>query len=171
MASLAVSDTPDGHRLIALAGRLDASTVPSVWGPAHRALDDAATQPVTVDTAAVESCDGAGIALLVDLASHPRAAPVEVVHMRPDVATLFRQFDLTRLEHDLDPPPKQLGVVPEIGRATFGVGRDLRNMVSFVGSLTAALGFAITHPAQRALEATCCASASAPAPTRCRSWR
>src|SRR6185503_11236964 len=93
MASLAVSDTPDGHRLIALAGRLDASTVPSVWGPAHRALDDAATQPVTVDTAAVESCDGAGIALLVDLASHPRAAPVEVVHMRPDVATLFRQFD------------------------------------------------------------------------------
>jgi phospholipid/cholesterol/gamma-HCH transport system permease protein len=146
MASLAVSDTPDGHRLIALAGRLDASTVPSVWGPAHRALDDAATQPVTVDTAAVESCDGAGIALLVDLASHPRAAPVEVVHMRPDVATLFRQFDLTRLEHDLDPPPKQLGVVPEIGRATFGVGRDLRNMVSFVGSLTAALGFAVTHP-------------------------
>src|SRR6185312_14752514 len=110
MASCAVSDLPDGRRVIALAGRLDAASVPSIWDPVHRALDEAPARPVTVDAAEVESCDGAGIALLVDLASHARAAPVEVVRMRPDVDTLYRQFDLARLEHDLDPPPKPLGV-------------------------------------------------------------
>jgi phospholipid/cholesterol/gamma-HCH transport system permease protein len=147
MASCAVSDLPDGRRVIALAGRLDAASVPSIWDTVHRALDDAPARPVTVDAAEVESCDGAGIALLVDLASHARAAPVEVVRMRPDVDTLYRQFDLARLEHDLDPPPKPLGVVPEIGRATYRVSRDLAEMVSFVGALAAALAYAIAHPA------------------------
>src|SRR6185503_6297381 len=69
------------------------------------------------------------------------------VRMRPDVDTLYRQFDLARLEHDLDPPPKPLGVVPEIGRATYRVSRDLAEMVSFVGALAAALAYAIAHPA------------------------
>ncbi len=146
MASLAVSDTPDGHRLLALSGRHDASTVPALWDSAHRALADAANRPVTVDTADVEYCDGAGIALLVDLASHPRATPVEVVRMRPAVATLYRQFDLSHLDHDLDPPATRLPVIDELGRATFHVGRDLRDMVTFVGSLTSALAFALAHP-------------------------
>ncbi len=146
MPTLAVSDTADGRRLLALAGRLDASTVATVWESAHRAVNDAPTRPVIVDTADVEYCDGAGIALLVDLASHPRAAPVEIVHMRPAVATLYRQFDLANLEHDLDPPPRPLRVVAEVGRASYGLGRDLRNMVSFVGSLTSALAYAAVNP-------------------------
>ncbi len=146
MATLAVSDTPDGHRLLALAGRLDAASVADIWEGAHRALRDAPQRPVTVDVAEVDACDGAGIALLVDLTSHPRAQPVEVVNMRPDVATLYKQFDLASLEHDRDPPAKALPVVQEIGRAAFGIGRDLRNMVTFVGSLTSALIYACTHP-------------------------
>ncbi|MEP7063447.1 MAG: MlaE family lipid ABC transporter permease subunit [Betaproteobacteria bacterium] len=146
MASLAVSDTSDGHRLLALSGRLDATSVPEVWEPAHRALATAGERPVTVDAGDVEYCDGAGIALLVDLASHPRKAPVDVVRMRPAIATLYGQFDLAQLEHDLDPPPPRLPVVAEVGRAASGIGRDLRNMVTFVGSLTAALAFALTHP-------------------------
>jgi phospholipid/cholesterol/gamma-HCH transport system permease protein len=146
MASLAVSDTPDGHRLLALSGRHDASCVPAVWDRAHRALADAGDRPVTVDAADVEYCDGAGIALLVDLASHPRSAPVDVVRMRAAVATLYAQFDLTQLEHDLDPPAPRLPIVDEVGRAASGIARDLRNMVTFVGSLTAALAFAATHP-------------------------
>jgi phospholipid/cholesterol/gamma-HCH transport system permease protein len=146
MASCTVTDTPDGRRLVTLAGRLDAATVSTIWDAAHRAIADAPVRPVTVDTAAVESCDGAGLALLVDLTSHPRAAPVDVVHMRPDIATLYGQFDRARLERDLDPPPKRLGGIAEIGRATAGVGRDLRNMVSFVGTLAAALLYAIAHP-------------------------
>ena len=65
MAALAIRDLPDGRRVVALDGRLDAGTVRSLWGEAHRALADAAGKPVTVDASAVEYCDNAGVALLV----------------------------------------------------------------------------------------------------------
>ncbi len=146
MASLAISDTPDGRRVLALSGRLDAAGVTRLWEGAHRALAEAPARPATVDAGGIEFCDGAGIALLVDLTSHPRPAPVEVVRMSDQVATLYRQFDLERLEHDLDPPEKRTDVVTEIGKAAAGMGRDLRAMVTFVGSLSAALAYAVAHP-------------------------
>jgi phospholipid/cholesterol/gamma-HCH transport system permease protein len=147
MAALAVSDTPDGRRVLALSGRLDAGTLRQLWDAAHRALADAPTRPVTVDAGAVDYCDGAGIALLVDLVSHPRAAPVEVANLSPAHEVLFRQFDLQRLEHDLDPEPPRAPVVEEIGRAAAAVGRDIRGQVAFIGESMAALGNAVRHPA------------------------
>ena len=39
-AAIAVSDLPDGRRVLALDGRLDATTVRSVWDAAHRAIDE-----------------------------------------------------------------------------------------------------------------------------------
>lgn len=38
MAALAIRDLPDGRRVVALDGRLEAETVRSLWGEAHRAL-------------------------------------------------------------------------------------------------------------------------------------
>jgi phospholipid/cholesterol/gamma-HCH transport system permease protein len=147
MASLAINDLPDGRRVIVLSGRLDAASVPMLWDPAHRALNDVASRPVDVDTAAVDYCDGAGMALLVDLVSHPRPASVQLVGMQAGVATIYHQFDPARLEHDLDPEPKPAPVIEEIGRETYSVLRDLYNLVAFVGQLVAALGIAIRHPA------------------------
>jgi phospholipid/cholesterol/gamma-HCH transport system permease protein len=146
MASLAVNDLPDGRRVVVLSGRLDAQSVPALWDPAHQALADAASKPVDVDTAAVDYCDGAGMALLVDLVAHPRGAPVQVTGMQPAIATLYGQFDPERLEHDLDPEPPRPPVVEEIGRETYGLMHDLYNLVTFVGQLVAALGNAILHP-------------------------
>lgn len=146
MASLAIDDQPGGLRVIALSGRLDASTVPKLWAPAHRALADAASKPVDVDAGAVDYCDGAGMALLVNLVSHARSAPVQIVNMQPAIATLYKQFDPARLEHDLDPEPKRAPVVEEIGRSTYVVMHDLSNLVTFVGQVVAALWHALLHP-------------------------
>ena len=146
MASLAINDLPDGRRVVVLSGRLDATSVPTLWDPAHRALSDVASRPVDVDTAGIDYCDGAGMALLVDLVSHPRAASVQLVGMQPAVATIYHQYDPARLEHDLDPESGSTPVVEEIGRSTYGVLNDLYNLVAFVGQLVAALGVAIRHP-------------------------
>ena len=45
MAALAITDTADGRRILALTGRLDATTLPELWDKARRAADEAAAKP------------------------------------------------------------------------------------------------------------------------------
>jgi phospholipid/cholesterol/gamma-HCH transport system permease protein len=145
-ADLAISDAADGSRVIALSGRLDASTIGALWNPSVRALQDAGDRPVIVDAAGVDYCDGAGVALFVNLLRQPRAAPVRVENLKPAFDTLLRQFDPHVLEHDLDPPPPRLPLVEEVGKVSAGVLHDIRAQIVFIGETTGALLHAIRHP-------------------------
>ncbi len=147
MAALAITDTADGRRILALTGRLDATTLPDLWDKARRAADDAATKPLVVDAAGVEYCDGAGAALFVELLRRPRAGKVEVANLKPAYEVLLKQFDPKVLEHDLDPESPRRPAVEEIGYAAAGVWRDIRIQVEFIGETSAALFYAATHPA------------------------
>src|SRR5438477_3493524 len=113
MAALAISDTGE-RRVLSLSGRLDASTIRDIWRDARRALAEAAGRRVVVDAAKVDYCDGAGIALLVDLMRQRQKGEVEVANLKPAFATLLAQFDLQVLDHDLDPEPKRGSSVEEI---------------------------------------------------------
>ncbi len=145
-AALAVSDAADGRVLLALSGRLDAQTIPIVWREALRALTAAGTRGVVVDAARVDYCDGAGVALLVDLLRHPRAIPIEVTNLKPAFGDLLRLYDPTALSRDLDPPPPRRPAVEEIGRNAAGMLRDMRDQVAFIGQVVAALAYAVRHP-------------------------
>lgn len=145
-AALAISDATDGRRTLALSGRLDATTIPIVWRDTLRALDEVHGKPVVVDTAGVNYCDGAGIALLVDLLRQPHEAPVEIANLDPAFKALLTQFDAKALESDVDPQPKRLRAVEEIGIIAAGLWRDLRNQITFVGEVVAALAYSIRHP-------------------------
>ena len=146
MAALAVSDLPDGRRLLALSGRLDSTTMTRVWEAARRAVREVPARGILIDAAAVDYCDGAGAALFVELLRHPRDGKVEVVNLRPAYATLLQQFDPRALEHDLDPEAPRGPAVEEIGRTAHGIWRDIRVQVEFVGETTAALAHAARHP-------------------------
>jgi phospholipid/cholesterol/gamma-HCH transport system permease protein len=141
-----VTDRPGGDRVLALSGRLDADTIPDVWRKALAAVKEAGARPVVVDAAAVDYCDGAGIALIVDLLRQPRTAPVEVANLNPAYTALLKQFDPHTLDHDLDPEAPRRPAVEEIGVITAGVLRDLRTQIEFLGHTTAALASAIRHP-------------------------
>lgn len=145
-AALAVSDASDGRVLLALSGRLDAQTIPVVWRDALKALHDAGARPVVVDAAAVDYCDGAGVALLVDLLRQPRAGAVEVTNLKPAFGDLLRQYNPQSLDLDLDPPPASRPAIEQIGRDTSGLLRDMRTQVVFVGQVVAALAYAVRHP-------------------------
>ena len=67
MAALAIEDRTDGARVLALSGRLDAQTLPRLWQPARDAVAAAPPGRIVVDASAVDYCDGAGVALFVDL--------------------------------------------------------------------------------------------------------
>jgi phospholipid/cholesterol/gamma-HCH transport system permease protein len=146
MAALAVSDTADGRRVLALSGRLDATTIRRIWDEGRQAIAAAPAKRVVVDAANVDYCDGAGIALLVDLLREPREAPIEVANLAPAYRALLAQFDARNLQEDLDPEPARRPAIEEIGRTTAIVLRDLRVQVEFLGQATAALGAAIRHP-------------------------
>jgi len=145
-AALAVTDRPDGERVLALSGRLVAETIPEVWRRALAALKDAGGRGVVVDAAGVNYCDGAGIALIVDLLRHPREKPVTVANLAPAYAALLKQYNPATLDHDLDPEPARRPAIEEVGVITSGVLRDMRTQIEFLGHTTAALARAVRHP-------------------------
>jgi phospholipid/cholesterol/gamma-HCH transport system permease protein len=146
MAALAITDGPDGRRVLAVSGRLDATTLPALWDDARRAVAAVPTKPVTVDAAGVDYCDGAGVALFVDLLRHRREPQVVVANLKPAFEVLLKQFDPALLEHDLDPEPARGRAVEEIGRAAAGTWNDIRAQITFVGETTSALAYAVAHP-------------------------
>jgi phospholipid/cholesterol/gamma-HCH transport system permease protein len=147
MAALAIRDEPDGHRVLALSGRLDATTLADLWPAVRRAAADNPAKPVVVDAGGVDYCDGAGIALLVELLRHPREGKIEVANLKPAFATLLAQYNAPVFDHDLDPEPKRGPVVEEIGRHAYHLWGDVRGQVAFIGELAAALAHAVRHPA------------------------
>ena len=146
-ARLEVRDEPDGRRILIVAGRLDATSLRSLWEPARAAVAAAAGRPVVVDAAGVEHCDGAGVALFVELLRHPRTPVVQVTNLLPAYQTLLDQFDAPLLDHDLDPEAKRGPVVEEIGRAATRIWHDIEIQVSFIGETFAAAMHAISRPA------------------------
>jgi len=147
MAALVISDTPDGRRMLALSGRLDANSIRRVWAEGRAAIAAAPGQRVVVDAAKVDYCDGAGIALLVDLIAQRKAGEVQVANLAPAFETLLQQFDPHEVEQDQDPPPRRHGTVAEVGVIAAGMGQDLRDQIVFVGETTSALFYALLHPA------------------------
>src|SRR5213078_2420910 len=94
----------------------------------------------------VDYCDGAGIALIVDMLRQRKRGDVEVTNLKPAFAALLNQFDVEVLDHDLDPEPKRGSSVEEIGEIASGVGHDMYEQVSFVGETMSALAYAVRHP-------------------------
>jgi phospholipid/cholesterol/gamma-HCH transport system permease protein len=146
MAALAVTDSPDGRRVLALSGRLDATTLPALWNEVRNAAAAAPSKSLLVDAAGVEYCDGAGAALFVDLLRQPREGKVEVANLKPAFEALLKQFDPKRLDHDLDPEERRRPAIEEIGFAAAGVWRDIRVQIEFIGETFAAMMFAVRHP-------------------------
>jgi phospholipid/cholesterol/gamma-HCH transport system permease protein len=146
MAALAISDTPDGRRVLALSGRLDATTIRRIWTEARNAIAAAIGRPVVVDAANVDYCDVAGIALLVDLIAQRKPGDVQVANLAPRFETMLSLFDPREVERDQDPEPRRGGGIEEIGAIVAGIGRDFRDQIVFVGEAAAALVYALVNP-------------------------
>jgi len=112
-AALAVADAADGSRMLILSGRLDSYSIAGVWREARAAVEAAPDRRIVIDAAAVDYCDGGGVAMLVDLLRQPRAgaAPISIRGLKPQFRTLLDQFDPRAFEAPPEPPPRPTSTV------------------------------------------------------------
>ena len=138
----------NGSFKLIIAGRLDSTTTGDIWSRATAAVKKAKAATVEVDASGIDYCDGAGIALFVQLRRLQSNAggSLQITGLRPEFAELLDGSEPespseTRAENA---PPIRLA--EEIGEATVDVWRDIQILVSFVGELSVGLIYAAFHP-------------------------
>jgi phospholipid/cholesterol/gamma-HCH transport system permease protein len=140
---------PEDHAaVLRLSGRLDAYSVGPLWNAALATLATRASVPVIIDAAGVEYCDGAGIALLVDLLRRPRAAGAEVSvrNLHTPFDRLFRQFDPMRFTSQQPPPRAHEPLAERVGEVGADVLREGYQRIAFVGESAAAVAETLANP-------------------------
>ena len=148
MAALALQPDAGGLATIALSGRLDAYSVGPLWGEARAAVRANPRAKLVVDCSRVEYCDGAGVALLVDLLRQPRPAGAEVVvrGLADRFQSLLDQFDPKALAPGTGGASPRPPLLERVGRAGVRFYDDLYALVAFLGEAAAALAYAVRHP-------------------------
>ncbi|WP_018231396.1 ABC transporter permease [Thioalkalivibrio thiocyanodenitrificans] len=134
-----------------LGGRLDAHTVSDIWNEALNGLGAHAGRPVCIDTGAVEYCDGAGVALLMDLLRQPRLpeAGVSLGETPEAVQRMLAPFQAGDFADRLEASrPVRPGLRRLLANGLYELGLHLYQQVTFIGEATTALFHAARHPRQ-----------------------
>lgn len=140
---------PEGDaNVLLLRGRLDVHAVAQVWKDALAAIDRDPRHPVIIDASHVDYCDGAGIALLVELLARPRAGTVSVRGLDERFARLLAQFDPQGFIPVAPARPPREPLIERLGREASEVAGAGHERLAFVGRSAAALGATIARPAQ-----------------------
>jgi phospholipid/cholesterol/gamma-HCH transport system permease protein len=117
--------------IVFLSGVLDADSVAESWGNAT-ALQGA---PLKVDASGVESCDGAGLALLHVLTSRKGA---EVIGLKPEIQRLLAPFQNGKPLATTSPKKdRRMGPIENLGQLASVFFEDLAEIVAFLGKTVA----------------------------------
>lgn len=137
----------DGTLKLIIAGRLDAETTGTIWRRAVANVKAADATNVVVEASRIEYCDGAGIALLVQLRELQRrkGENLEITGLRAQFADLLNDSASNFPSETKGTPPRE-GIAEEIGHNTVEIWRDIQALVNFIGELSVGLVRALIHP-------------------------
>lgn len=138
----------DGVLRLAIDGRLDSDGTAQIWREATDSVAAARAAGVVLDAGGVDYCDGSGIALLVHLRALQERGGGEltITGLRSEFQELLEAWASGERALLDGAPSARSGLAEEIGEAAVGVWRDIQNLISFVGELSAALARATLHP-------------------------
>lgn len=143
------SDGPrDGVLKLTIAGRLDADSTGPVWRESTRLAAAARARIVELDAAAIDYCDGSGIALLIQLGRLQQKAggKLEIHGLRPEFQELLDDWSQGGSETTQSKAKVRTQLVEEIGRGASEVWQDIHELITFVGQLGLAMVKAACHP-------------------------
>ena len=130
-----------------LQGRLDVHGAAAIWDQASRQLGAEPSGRWVLDAAGLDYLDGAGAALLLhltDLAA-AKGTSLDIRGLSPDhqsLLDLYRNAEPRQKPHQ--PEPEDF--ITAVGRKAACTARTFTDLVTFVGQLAAALGWAVRHP-------------------------
>lgn len=147
-AALQASPVPGGGLSLAIAGSLDTRTTGQAWREAVALLHHAKPRRLIIDASDLAYCDGAGVALLLELQRHQvdRHAACEIHALAPAYQALLDLYGQSA-SHGPEPSARPLSSIEQIGFAAVMIWRDLVALVAFVGELSLALVRAAGRPA------------------------
>jgi phospholipid/cholesterol/gamma-HCH transport system permease protein len=139
---------PTGELQLQFEGHLDADSVPEVWRQATQCLQQNGVRRARIMAAAVDYCDGAGLAMLFDLERQcaSRQLPWVMEGLRDDFRQLLAAFDPVSFAPQPGLRPETTHLVEQVGKASSSLARDLSEQVVFLGELVATLGHGLRHP-------------------------
>jgi phospholipid/cholesterol/gamma-HCH transport system permease protein len=137
----------DGALTLRVSGWLDAHTVADVWSQAREAVRRQKPRRIIIEAGQIQYCDGAGIAMFVDLRRQQGAtATVEIRDFPATYQPLLELFDPAEFKEVRHARPEPVHLPQQVGEVTVHLWRDLAALVRFVGELAAALASAALHP-------------------------
>jgi len=138
-----------GAATLRLSGCLDLHSTAALWRSLDARLRQSPVTTLQVDASGVEYCDGAGLALLHFLSPgglSPFGGNTTVVGLRPEFLSLFQKFTAEDYQRNRpQPAPKRL-VVDEVGSSVVSAATELKEVISFIGSVVVGLVVNLRRP-------------------------
>lgn len=142
-----VVSRPGGAATLVLRGELDAATTPATWNALQQELRGKQFSELEIDASQLSDCDSAGLALLYCISVNALPGiPVRVTGLGPELQHLFRSFSKEDYEALQAHDPVRPSLVEDVGAATSAWLRDLRQLVEFIGEVTADVLASIFRP-------------------------
>jgi phospholipid/cholesterol/gamma-HCH transport system permease protein len=135
--SLDYQQREDGTLRLVIRGKLDIEGTSRLWAEVVSKVSESKPTLVEVDAEGIESCDAAGIAMLLEVRSRQEArnGHFTIQGLRPELAELVELFDPGAPPKPVERPGVIVRFVETVGRTSAALGRDFHDMVSFAGEV------------------------------------
>jgi len=135
---------------IQLGGRLDDSTLPTVWFHVLNAARQVTSGNILVDVSRVSYCDGAGLGLFAAIrrVAALTGSKLTFSGFAPDLQKLAERSSLSDPAAPELQPGERLSFVEDTGRATATTLNDLYALVVFAGHFLSAMTWQLRHPSR-----------------------
>ena len=133
---------------MALSGALDVHSAAATRREISAQLAGKTFQAVEVDASHVPHGDASGMVILYELV-HGRFTPgvqATLKGLRPELEKLLASFPTPEAVQGVERRARPKPIAVEVGAATLGLGRDVIEVVAFLGRLTLALGQVVRRP-------------------------
>ena len=148
MASIDYKISDKDELKIVITGKLDAEATGHLWVQVLKKITEIKPQMLSVDASGIEYCDGAGIALLLELKhkQEQNNRQIQIMGLRSEFEQLITLFDPGKISKPERERASFARFAENVGKASVNLMQDLKSQVSFTGELFVKLLSTLIHP-------------------------